>query len=162
MIEHSWSIMCKTSIVDQDTNLISIIDVFEGFNLDMMKLPDDKNIALPLEFEIVSMLRKNNLDVEARAELKLISLDPSGKKLGEPTLAKITIPKDKFNIRHRFKNFGFKITTEGVYRFIVQIKQEKQATFREVCSIPISINDTSGEELKNDKRASKTLVSPPK
>lgn len=140
MIKHIWSVVCKESVINQDNNALSLMNILEGFEIGIKKdTPKDRGIVIPTEYEIVSMLRKDSKTEEKGVFLKASLLDPKGEEITKPIEASITIPKDKNNIRHRIKSFGFKVTTEGEYRFVISLKQDGKKGFVQVAELPINI-----------------------
>ena len=140
MIRHIWSVICKESIINQDNNALSLMNIFEGFEIVMKKdVPKNPEIIIPVEYEIVSMLRKDSKNEEKGVYLKASLFDPSGKEIIKSIEASITMPKDKFNFRHRIKSFGFKITTQGEYKVVIELKQGEKQNFEKVAELSINI-----------------------
>jgi len=141
MVKHLWSIVCREAIVNQENSALSLMNIFEGFDVEVKKdSPQGTEIVLPVEYEIVTMLRKDSRSKEEKIELRAKLFDPNDQQVIDPIIVPITMPKNKFNFRQKIKNFGFKITVQGEYRFIVEIKQEGKKDFCQVAEVPININ----------------------
>lgn len=140
MVKHIWSILCKESVINQETNAISLLNVFEGFQVSVGKdAPNNQELVIPAEYEIVSLLRKES-KVEETISLRVSLFNPENKMIAEPVITQLTIPKDRNNHRHRVKSFGFKITKQGTYKFIVEIKQRDSKEFSMVSELPVDVS----------------------
>ena len=62
MIKHIWSILCKESIINQDDNNLSLIDVLE--QLQVVAVPQgevketEPSINVPINYELVTFLTR--------------------------------------------------------------------------------------------------------
>jgi hypothetical protein len=81
MIKHAWTIVCQRGVVDRYTNLLSILEVIDEFQLP--KPADEANVALPVRAHIVSYWRRADDNTPARGESKYTLYSPSGRKLLE-------------------------------------------------------------------------------
>jgi hypothetical protein len=125
-IEHIWSVMSQKSIVDMNTNNLSILDILERINvvLNSSDKFNDKNPAtIPFLFEVISYWRKSDAvgNKEINGESKICIYSPTKHQLSDFSI-KFQIPKDKKFYRTIIKFNAFKITEEGEYR--VEILQK--------------------------------------
>ena len=139
MTKHIWSVLCKKTIIDTDTNSISLIDVFEQLQT-KVNLPQNKNIKLsiPLEYEVVNFWYKENTDKKEEVDVEITLIDPNNKSL-KSFINTITIPDNKKRVRTRLKITGLPITISGIYRFIVKIKEKNTKNYKQVAELPIEI-----------------------
>ena len=139
MTKHIWSVLCKKTIIDTDTNNISLIDVFEQLQA-KVNLPQNKNIKLsiPLEYEVVNFWYKENTDKKEEVDVEITLIDPNNKSL-KSFINTITIPDNKKRVRTRLKITGLPITISGIYRFIVKIKEKNTKNYKQVAELPIEI-----------------------
>ena len=139
MTKHIWSVLCKKTIIDTDTNNISLIDVFEQLQA-KVNLPQNKNIKLsiPLEYEVVNFWYKENTDKKEEVDVEITLIDPNNKSL-KSFINTITIPDNKKRVRTRLKITGLPITISGIYRFIVKIKEKNTKNYKQVAGLPIEI-----------------------
>lgn len=141
-IKHIWSVLCKESIVNQDDNLISIHGVLEELKIDIQPSSDKdilpEKIAIPMNYEIVSLWVKEEKDVIAKAELEFVLFSPKGEELSKATQA-MEIPVDVKRIRSRMKISGFPVMDSGDYYFEVKIKEEGENKFVIASKLPLEV-----------------------
>ena len=139
MTKHIWSVLCKKTIIDTDTNNISLIDVFEQLQA-KVNLPQNKNIKLsiPLEYEVVNFWYKENSNKKEEVDVEITLIDPNNKSL-KSFINTITIPDNKKRVRTRLKITGLPITISGIYRFIIKTKEKNTKNYKQVAELPIEI-----------------------
>ena len=142
MIKHIWSILCRKSIVDNETNNISINDVFEQLSVDLKVKKDDvdklKLINIPIEFEVVSMWVKND-KTNLKGNLNVEILNPKGavvKNFEQP----LEMPETMKRLRSRLRIMGLVVEQPGDYIFKISFKEEGQKLYKAVAEIPLEIN----------------------
>lgn len=142
MIKHIWSILCRKSIVDSETNNISINDVFEQLSVDLKAKKDDadklKLINIPIEFEVVSMWVKND-KTNFKGNLKVEILNPKGvivKNFEQP----LEMPETMKRLRSRLRIMGLVVEQPGDYIFKVSVKEEGQKLYKADAELPLEIN----------------------
>src|SRR3989344_8530142 len=83
MLKHVWSILCRKSIIDIDTNNITLSDVLERIiiNVNQEENFKDKtlNYSLPIEFEVVSLWFNDLGNKDLKVETKIEIFSPQGK-----------------------------------------------------------------------------------
>ena len=64
MLKHIWTVLCRRSVIDQETNNLSIHDVFEQIEVDVKVNPDKqgdvKEFNVPIEYEVINFWMKVN------------------------------------------------------------------------------------------------------
>lgn len=141
-MKHIWSLICNKAIVDESTNLISIIENIEEFKIQVDEIEKIRKehtdlkkdiIILPIDFEIVSFWIDYNIKEQREANIKIELIDPSGKELNTYNF-ELNFPKLKKRMRTRFKILGFPFTKTGEYLFRIHLNQigKKQETVAEV------------------------------
>ncbi|MBI4067534.1 hypothetical protein HY407_04060 [Candidatus Gottesmanbacteria bacterium] len=142
MIKHIWSILCRRSIVDNETNNISINDVFEQLSVDLKVKKSDadkvKLINIPIEFEVVCMWVKND-KTPFKGNLNVEILNPKGtvvKNFEQP----LEMPETMKRLRSRLKIMGMVVEEPGDYIFRVNVKEEGQKLYKAVAELPLEIN----------------------
>lgn len=150
-IEHIWSALCQTSLIDTDTNNISLINIVEQLTVssipqiapttkDGLRVQEKGNFEshnIPVTLEITSFFQRHDLSAgELKSDAMLTLLDPKGKILKENPF-QIIFPSGAKRLRFRTKLNGMPITVPGEYRFILKIEEGKD--FSEVSSLPLDI-----------------------
>lgn len=141
-MKHIWSILCQNSIIDSETNTISLYNSLEEIkiNIDKSKMPADEQIKLPIEYDVVSFWIDEDDDInkERKFYTEVELLDPN-KKIISSTSTEYIMKKGIKRVRGRIKNKGLKITIEGRYWFKVKMKEKKSDKFKEVAEVPLDI-----------------------
>lgn len=151
--QNLWSIPCKKTIVDDQTKLVSIIDIIERviFNIDINKAPIEwrnlyKNgsFSEPVNFqdEIVIASYWSIGTKEKGKDMILITTieDPEQKELAE---GKLEFKTEKDSINHKtFVKFPFfPITKSGIYTVTSSLKNTSNKTVAEsTLQIMIDVN----------------------
>jgi len=143
MIKHIWTTLSKKSVIDSETNSLSIHDILEQLNVDIKvdkDKPKPKEINIPIEFEVTSLWvkdEKNKSDVfEGFFSLDLIA--PNGDKLSSFENI-LNIPKENRRMRTRMKINGLKLTNSGDYIFKLSYKGKNDTKYKKVAEIPLEI-----------------------
>jgi len=142
MIKHIWSILCRKSIVDNETNNISINDVFEQLSVDLKIKKDDadklKQINIPIGFEVISMWVKND-KTNFKGNLNVEIFNPKGivvRNFEQP----LEMPETMKRLRSRLRIMGLVVEEPGDYIFKVNVKELGQKHYKLVSELPLEIN----------------------
>lgn len=140
-MQHIWSVLCRSSQIDKDTNNLSIINVFEQLKITLdQKGPEEKieSVNIPIGYEIVSLWVKESQEKRVKAEILLEIIDPQGKILKTfPQTGEM--PETMKRLRTRFRIQGLGITMSGIYKFVIKIKEEGKRDFRIVSEVPLEV-----------------------
>lgn len=143
MIKNIWSLICKESKIDQETNNISIIDAYESLQFDLKlekKQDKDAPLVLPFSFELLSLFYRDEKKKEERMEEIIHVLDPDSNKLGE-FKASIIFKENQNRVRSRVKFDTIALTKSGTYLFQVFTQKKVNDNQRDLVSIiPVDIN----------------------
>lgn len=136
MIIHVWSVICQRSVIDKDSLNISLFDVLEQLNL-AGTLPEDKNkqIIIPIRFELVSLWAREQYDKPVRGMAKLSTSYPSGDIIEGPQINIDLTVHPRTRSRIVFNGLPFK--ESGRHVFLIQIR--KGDKWKEVARLPIEI-----------------------
>jgi hypothetical protein len=127
-IEHIWTVICQSAIIDQQTNILSLQNVLEEAIVDKKdnegkSIIPEKGEAIPLTFQVVSLWKKlAPLDQEVVVNGELEVTDPTGATLLKNPLS-FKIEKNTERSRSLIGFQGFKITAPGEYTFILRAKE---------------------------------------
>lgn len=146
-----WSVICKKSIVDEQTKLISLIDIVERLilDIDIDKAPTDlqdsfkkgrfiKPIQVPENITVASYwaLQDDHRGVELQVET--IIKDEEGENLASGVL-QFTTNTDHTNYRTFFTLPAFPITGSGIYQ-IESILKSNEGEVIATGTTPITID----------------------
>ena len=140
MIKNIWSIISTKTVVDKDSNMISLFDCIEQFNVNIDKKDIDKNKVkkVSAKFEIVSFWKDDEIKKERHGEFAIELYDPNNKKLNKYENS-FVIPKAMKRMRTIITFGGFPITTEGEYIFKIKYRKNKKEKYVQVSELPIEV-----------------------
>lgn len=146
MITHIWSVLCSRSIIDRDTNNISLLDVLE--QLAITPTPEEGEVArIPINCEIVTLWSRTPQDQPVRGYTRLLFLGPSGVQVGEGTELEIDLSAyPRTRMRTRMNELQFR--EAGTHVFRVQLRDDPTTEWRDVASIPLQIIFRSDEQTR--------------
>lgn len=152
MIKHAWSIVCRESKIDAQTNNISILDTYEslqfGMNIDDPTYKQGAPLALPFKFEVVNLFYRDKIADYPESQAVIIVTDPQGNQLGEFS-AEIRFVEDETRMRSIFKFEDISLSTSGTYTYRVYIRDSKKPEKQKLVAeapLQISIN-VNGQEI---------------
>lgn len=136
-MKHVWSVICKKSVIDSETNNITLNEVLEKItfsfsNKDLI----NKNVNFPFDFEIISYFIAAKKGEEGNVEIEL--LNPDKETVGK-FKQKIKFPMDKLRLRVRIKTPGITVGKSGEYLFKVKMRGLNEDKLRTVAEIPLNI-----------------------
>ncbi len=134
MIQHIWTVVCSNAIIDQETNLVSLINIIE--ELTIQGAPKSKG-GIGIAVDIVTLWIRTNADEPSYGNYRVSLVSPIGEVLNtvEGQLD-LTIYE---RLRTRTKFIGFPANQPGRYKFKVDQEEEESKEFRTVASIPIKV-----------------------
>jgi hypothetical protein len=136
MIRHVWSVLCRRSIVDSESNNISLSDVLE--QIEIKPAVKQKKYVVPLEFEITSLWMKTGDKKQISAEVFIKFTDPSD-NLIKVFNNKFTLTPDLVRMRTRMKVMGIELSEIGIYNFNIFLKTEGSKREDLVASLPLDV-----------------------
>ena len=133
MIDHVWTVLCSRSVIDIETNNVSIQDVIEQLNIPGEPKPDG---FLAIPFELISLWSRSDPENPEHGTERIIFITPSGKStvVAEP---KINLSEAERH-RNRVKFPGLPIAEEGQHYFQIEYMVDK-GKWKKVASLPLSI-----------------------
>lgn len=140
-----WAVLCSQSLVDNQTNNISLVNLieqikFEGEIKDKSKtFNSEEGEMIQVSMELVSRFRKLVSPEEIiNFECEVDFFDPNGKKLAtfnNEILLDIGIQ----NLRMRFGIAGLKVTKSGLYNFVIMLREKGVKSYAEFGKVPLDV-----------------------
>lgn len=148
MIKHIWSVLCQRSVIDQESNNASLIDVFEQLQVDTnhagtSEISAPKDISVPVRYELVNFWSKTKEGEEERGSVRILLSDPAGREI-QRIENEIVIPQSNKRIREINKIQGITLKGSGVYNFIISIRQQSSETYEPVAELPLEVKISRG------------------
>ncbi len=147
MIKHVWSVLCRKSIIDNESNLISLIEAFEQLDVDIdkKKLEEQKKSSTSniinisgIDYEIVTLFTRDSVENTESTELKIVVEDPDKVKINE-SLHKFNFTKGLYRMRYRTRISGIAITKPGIYYYSVFCKQNNEKEYTQIAALPVQV-----------------------
>ena len=133
MIDHVWTVLCSRSVIDVETNNVSIQDVIEQLNIPGDPKPDG---LLAIPFEIISLWARSEPKMPEQGLERITFITPLEKStiVAESPIDLSTAERQ----RNRIKFPGLPIAEEGRHYFQIDCKQE-DGEWKKAVTLPISI-----------------------
>jgi hypothetical protein len=133
MIDHVWTVLCSRSVIDIETNNVSIQDVLEQFNIPGDPKPDG---LLPIPFEIISLWARSDPEKPEQGQERITFITPSEKST---IVAETPIDLSKAERqRNRIKFPGLPVAEEGRHYFQIEYKLV-DGEWTKATTLPLSI-----------------------
>lgn len=144
MAKHVWTVLCSTSIIDAETNNLSLINALE--QIGFIRSAGDTNSEpdiINLEMVLVTLWTRSDVNKPETNEGRTVVKDANGKTLWQKEY-KINLKK---SVRHRMRNLFKNINFSGVgrYRFAVQ-KKSPGGRWVQVADVPLEIYEVASGE----------------
>lgn len=140
-IRHIWTIACRESIINQDSNNISLLNSLEQieFTLSPLGKSSEKteHIAVPFNYEVISYWVKED-DKKKSIEVKVSFIDPKGKTLGN-NVSEGIFPEGIQRLRTRLKVSGMTLSIPGRYLIQIEMRESSSGKFDLYSEVPIDI-----------------------
>lgn len=156
MIKHIWTVLCQKTIIDKDSNNISVIDVMEELKINYSFKENNSNnneinrINIPIKYEIVSLWMRDKYDLEENIDLKIVLNDPNGKEL-KTFDQKVVMKENLLRYRTIVKFEGIGLNVPGVYLFEIKIKENGKENYRSVANVPLEVKITKNLNKKTNE-----------
>ncbi|MCE9643268.1 MAG: hypothetical protein K8Q97_03010 [Candidatus Andersenbacteria bacterium] len=140
MIKHIWSVLCQKSVIDSDTNNITLFDILERIDIEIKienpQLPEPERINIPINFEIVSFFENTDPLKNTSGDNIIEFCDSKGQVLNS-FKQEVKMPKGMKRLRARFKINGLavnKVSSDYVFR--IKLKSHDMEKYKTLTEIP--------------------------
>ncbi|MEW5830526.1 MAG: hypothetical protein AB1846_16675 [Chloroflexota bacterium] len=133
MLEHIWSVLCTRSVIDTETNNVSIQDVIEQITIAAEPI---ENGFLPFQLELITLWGRKESDTPSKGMERVIFMTPSGNAevVSESEIDLSSVERH----RHRVRLPGIPVSEAGKYYFKVEIKNGNNE-WKQVSAVPLKI-----------------------
>lgn len=143
-IKHLWTIICKNSIIDKNTNNLSLFEIIERFNIEVNTNPpagksvslNNLRITLPEQIKLITTWVDYKEKNTWRFSTKIEFVSPQGKNLGSTIINSSGKKTSPFH-RTILTIQKLPIEEQGIYKFKISLKQKEH--FVKVAEIPIEV-----------------------
>lgn len=151
MITHVWTVVCSHSVIDQDSRNVSLFNVIE-----LVRTPEpvveegEEEPIVPLQFDIVSLWVRMNIDTPSQGRARFVLETPSGKEI-LPSLKSVELDVDlggaHQRARTRLKVSGLPVPEAGRYWLHTQLQIDSEDEWRNVAKTPLQIVFASADDF---------------
>jgi len=130
MINHISTLICLQSIVNEQTQNITLVEIIEQFNIDnISSYNENQSIILP-DFELVSFWGRKTKDQPSQGSGRLCLISPSGNILLQKEY-EIDL-SNNLRCNAIFKISGLEIEEEGDYEFHIKLIEQGKTKWKTV------------------------------
>lgn len=153
MINNVWSVLCKNSVIDPESNNISIIEALEQVtatvqNIEPLKdRPNGQPILAAVDCELVVLWERDSIGNSEEFTTMFEFRDPEERVLlnSAPHPGKFKEGTRRYRVRNQIK--GLPMTKNGIYHFEVKLKNGKDEKFITVSKVPLEITLKVGKAI---------------
>ncbi|HKZ54578.1 MAG TPA: hypothetical protein VJ123_03790 [Anaerolineales bacterium] len=135
MIRHIWSVICSQSVIDSETNNISLLNILEQITVAGPLPTRDSPALIPIRFELVSLWERTPTDSPERGKFKVTIASPSQASISSFE-ADIDL-SSHLRYRTRAKLNAFPAPEPGRYEFRVELHDHIKEEWCQVAHIPL-------------------------
>jgi hypothetical protein len=141
-MEHVWTVFCRRTLIDADTNQISIIDSID----DMSIVIQAGAKRLDIECVIASLWGRSDMRQPEKGRFRMRLRTPSGKLAVDPKMYPLDLEDARW-LRTRIQLYGLPIDGPGRYLFLTELEVE-DGDWKTVAQTPyeVEIMPEEGEE----------------
>jgi hypothetical protein len=134
------SLICQTSILDEGTKNISIINVIDRLQIALEKdsRSEDGLLRLPFSFELITHLYGDDMRGKTY-QIKFETCDPEGRVLATNNLNEAFVPKDKSRFRLITKVAGITVSKQGIYMMRTTLQEKNSKSELTVIDTPLDV-----------------------
>ena len=144
-LNHVWSIVCSNSLLDKDTNNLSLFNTIEKFTLkiqeselEKIKKENKESVVFPISFQVVSRFARQDTGKVETLDYKVILVSPED-KIVSTSNQKLAIDKNIKNFRVRTNFQSLPVSKSGDYIIAVEFKDLIENRFSRVAELPIEV-----------------------
>jgi len=137
MIRHIWSVLCSQSVIDKDTNNISLFSVLEQLNVAGPPPSKESPGLIPISLEVVSFWERIPNDQPSRGRSSLLIVAPSGETIQRQVSDVDLTVYQRSRVRGKLN--GLPVAATGRYEFRVQLRQDDSEEWEDVAALPLHI-----------------------
>lgn len=144
MAEHIWTLLCKDSIVDADTNTISLINVIEDITVEKRhENPDNKDHEgqpqINFDGSLVSLWAREDEEEGEIFSIRTRMISPQKKVINTSDPIELSL-ENHIRVRARIAVPAIPFDLAGgTHNIKIQSRKNKQSRWKNVTSVPIKI-----------------------
>lgn len=139
MMLHAWTVVCSLSIIDRNTNNVSLVNVVEQIIMEPppAEIPNEQ-VGIPLTLSFVSLWSREKPRVGEVGRARLVFVGPDDKEIVANETAVDLGSHDR--TRTIFSVAAFPFRGFGRYTVVTEQRGEQEESFRVVSRVPIELS----------------------
>lgn len=138
-----YFVACEKSLLEENTNNVSLISIFD--TITAVKPPEGKDTQIAMTWNVVSQWVRKIGDEDKTFQQKTYILAPNQKSYAE-AIIEFSLPKHRH--RNTINVFGFPVMDQGVYYLKLALKQPSDDDWVEIAEYPITVNHVKPSSKK--------------
>ena len=130
-----YFVACEKTLLEENTNNISLISIFD--TITSVKPPEGKDTQIAMAWNAVSQWVKEDEDGDKTFQQKTYVQSPNQKTYAE-AIIEFTLPRHSH--RNTINVFGFPVMNQGVHLLKLLLKQSSDDEWVEMAEYPITVN----------------------
>jgi len=130
-----YFVACEKTLLEENTNNVTLISIFDTINA--VKPPEGKDTQIAMTWNAVSQWVHEDGDEEKTFQQKTHILAPNHKTYAE-AIIEFTLPK--YSHRNNINIFGFPVMDQGIYLLKLFFKQSINDEWMGMAEYPITVN----------------------
>ncbi len=136
MIEHNWSVLCERTVIDKDTNNMSLHNVIEQIGVGVPGgLSADKVSVVPISLELVNLWSRSDYGQPVSGTVRVNFCSPTREVLFSQQI-EINL-QTHIRTRSRLRLFPLTLKQAGLYSFEVSFLDSDN--WKVVANLPLQI-----------------------
>jgi hypothetical protein len=148
--EHVWTVLCQKTLLDTQTNVVSLVDVLEKITLAHADVEEGlakaqseagKGLVFPMSMHLVTWWTRSDYTKPEELDIRVSILAPSGERLFVQEVPIDLTASRAQRMTLRFQQF--RITqSEGVYWFVIEktkVSKGKGARWSTAAKLPLEV-----------------------
>jgi hypothetical protein len=137
-MRHVWSVLSTTSLIDQTSNNVSLLEVLEQVTLFVdIDPPLDERIVFPLQASLTTMWWRSEMNTPESFRMRVNIVGPSG-PVPETFEQQVDLI-DFRRSRNTYSYRGIPYLGFGIYEFSIEVLDEGKGIWQQMASVPLEI-----------------------
>ncbi len=140
MIEHYWTVLCSNSVIDSESNNISLLNVLEQINIQDTPPEKGEIKGLPFPSQIVTLWGRSDVNQPERGTARYTVQYTHGGETSqtEPNTSPVDLTEYR-RMRTRTNMPVLPIMGAGVHKIIVEIQSDPEEEWIQVAALSYDV-----------------------
>jgi hypothetical protein len=146
-IKHIWTLICSSSVIDSETNNLSVSNIIEELNIPIpqkafeeAKKKEAQGVVIKHNFEIISRLKRERVENREDFFYRIVMINPDGNAMTSSVETNGVFEEGVSNMRIRNRFDAIPIEKRGGdYAFRIEIKNKQEEEYKCIYVAPLKI-----------------------